>query len=300
MGKSATRSNSAAGPINSEYDRIRTRGRPEQSWGTQETMWPLSRATQSATASTRVGALAQPKRNFQTGVHLNRPLWQYSCGRTSALSLVDANAMQGAASDRVQQLAVAKTYPQHLPNRYEFMYSCGRVSPIWDVSACSPAAPSEPRPRTVDLSVHKRPHPLFQPERSVPWEVSTSAKTHRPSGRTQDLSTPKLRAEGLFREPQWPVPETALNAVASPRCTELARAKSLADGFQHAREIQWPVSKAARRATASGRLNDLATPIQRVNMNVLQFNPDAFQVKPLALKAQLSSRVAELATPINR
>ena len=96
------------------------------------------------------------------------------------------------------------------------------------------------------------------------------------------------------------VSENALNAVASPRCTELARAKSLADGFQHAREIQWAVTKAARRATASGRLNDLATPIQRVNMNVLQFNPDAFQVKPLALKAQLSSRMAELAMPINR
>ncbi|GFO41045.1 testicular haploid expressed protein-like protein [Plakobranchus ocellatus] len=315
------RPNSAVVPMDSEYDRIRTRGRerykylaehkqpkvqwwtcvgPTQNWGTQETIWPLNRATQSATTTPRVDMLSQPKKNFQTGVHVNRPIWQYSCGRTSALSNVDPNAMQGSATERVQQLAMAKTYPQHTPNRYEFMYSCGRVSPIWDISASTLAAPSEPRPRTVDLATHKNPHPLFQPERVLPTEVGSAAKSHRTSMRTQDLSTPKLRAEGPFREPQWPVSENALNAVASPRCTELARAKSLADGFQHAREIQWPVSKAARRATASGRLSDLATPIQRVNMNILQFNPDAFQVKPLALKAQLSSRVAELAAPINR
>ena len=89
--------------------------------------------------------------------------------------------------------------------RYEFMYSCGRVSPIWDVTASTIAPPSEPRPRTVDLSGHKKPHPLFQPERSLPWDVPAPAKTHRPTGRTQDLSTPKLRAEGPFRDPQWPV-----------------------------------------------------------------------------------------------
>lgn len=81
---------------------------------------------------------------------------------------------------------------------------------------------------------------------------------------------------------------------------ELARPKALTDGFQHAREIQWPVTKAAKRAQASGRLSDLAMPIQRVNMNVLQFNPDAFQVKPLALKARISSRVEELSQPIAR
>ena len=91
-----------------------------------------------------------------------------------------------------------------------------------------------------------------------------------------------------------------MNNVASPRCIELSRAKALADGFQHARDIQWPVTKAARRANASGRVSELAQPIQRVNMNILQFNPDAFQVKQTALKGRVSNRLSELSQPITR
>ena len=91
-----------------------------------------------------------------------------------------------------------------------------------------------------------------------------------------------------------------MNSVASSRSVELSRAKPLAEGYQHARETQWPVSRAARRSNASGRIGELSQPIQRVNMNVLQFNPDVFHVKPTALKARASNRVNELAQPISR
>ncbi|XP_005089623.2 testicular haploid expressed gene protein-like [Aplysia californica] len=306
-------------PQDGEYDRIRTRGRerfkylarhkdpqvewwtcvgPTQNWGTQETIWPLSKAARSAQATPRLGDLSTPKKNFQTGVHVGRPIWQYSCGRSSALDFVQPTAMSASASERVSQLAQHKTYSRHTPNRNEFLYSCGRVSPVWQVA--DHAQSCEPRPHTVDLAQHKQPHRDFQPHKDIPWPVTEAARSAKASERIDSLSMPKNRPDGPFRGPEWPVSESAMNSVASPRCVELSRAKSLADGFQHAREIQWPVTKAARRATSSGRLSELAQPIQRVNMNILQFNPDAFQVKTTALKGRLSSRVNELAQPINR
>jgi len=302
-----------------EYDRIRTRGRerlkylakhkephvewwtcvgPTQTWGTQESMWPLSSAAKAATATPRLEDLATPKKNFQTGVYVGRPQWQYSCGRASALGLVEPAAKSASASERVTQLAQHKTYSRHTPGRAEFLFSCGRQSPIWSVAEGAKTA--EERPHTTDLAQHKRPHRDFAGEKDLPWPVSDAAQQAKATPRLEQLSTPKVRPEGPFREPGWPVSGNALNGSATTRCVELSRAKGLTDGFQHAREIQWPVSKAARRTNASGRLIELAAPIQRVNMNVLQFNPDAFQVKPRALKAAVSSRVTELAQPINR
>jgi len=306
-------------PQDGEYDRIRTRGRercaylarhkepkvewwtcvgPKQTWGTQETIWPLSNAAKNASATPRLEDLATPKKNFQTGVHVGRPIWQYSCGRSSALDVVEPAAKSASATERVSQLAQHKTYSRHTPHRADFLYSCGRVSPIWQVADAT--LNSQERPHTTDLAQHKRYHKDFQPHKEIPWQVTDAARSAKASERTEALSGPKLRAEGPFRDAEWPVSESAMNNVASPRCIELSRAKALADGFQHARDIQWPVTKAARRANASGRVSELAQPIQRVNMNILQFNPDAFQVKQTALKGRVSNRLSELSQPITR
>ena len=45
---------------------------PTQTWGTQETIWPLSQAAKTAQATPRLEDLATPKKNFQTGVHSGR------------------------------------------------------------------------------------------------------------------------------------------------------------------------------------------------------------------------------------
>ncbi|KAK0051975.1 testicular haploid expressed protein [Biomphalaria pfeifferi] len=304
---------------NDEFDRIRTKGRerfkylakhkepkvewytcigPPQNWGTQEPLWPLNKATISANASHRIAELATPKKNFQTGVYINRPLWQYSCGRASVLTTVDENALNAHASSRVEQLANSKTYPLHTPNRIEFVYSCGRSSPIWSVP--NSALNSTATPRVLNLSQHKPYHPRFQPEKSLPWEVPEPAKKAKASERVEQLASPKARPEGPFREPTWQITERALKSVASPRCLELARSKSLVEGFLPAKDIEWPVSRAAKQASASERITALSQPIQRMNMNILQFNPEAFKVKPQALKGQIPARVNELAQPINR
>ena len=48
------------------------------------------------------------------------------------------------------------------------------------------------------------------------------------------------------------------------------------------------------------RLCELAKPIIRDTMDNLQFNPDAFNVKPNAKHAKASARIEELAQPIQR
>ncbi|CAL1530976.1 unnamed protein product [Lymnaea stagnalis] len=272
--------------------------RPSQRWGNQEPIWPINRAAISATPSPRVNELASPKKNFQSDARVSRPLWQYSCGRSSVLCNVDENALKATASARVDELARHKTFPQHTSNRHEYMFSCGRSSPIWEVSPST--LKSGASPRVELLAVHKSYPPEFQPEKTLPWEVSEAAKRNKPTERIETLSSPKLKPEGPFRDPKWPVSEVALNSVASQRCMELARAKSLADGFQPAKEIQWPVSRAALQASATERLNALAHPMQRTDMKILQYNPEAFKVKPQALKGQISARINELAQPINR
>jgi hypothetical protein len=92
------------------------------------------------------------------------------------------------------------------------------------------------------------------------------------------------------------ISEKAKSAEATPRLMELARAKPLADGFQHAREIEWPISKAAKKAQASKRVQELANPVERETMDTVQFNPDAFKVKPTALTGVIPGRVKDLYT----
>lgn len=50
----------------------------------------------------------------------------------------------------------------------------------------------------------------------------------------------------------------------------------------------------------SNRLSELAKPIVRDTMDHVQFDPDAFLVSEAAKKAKASSRIEELAQPIQR
>lgn len=47
-------------------------------------------------------------------------------------------------------------------------------------------------------------------------------------------------------------------------------------------------------------MSELARPIVRDTMDHVQFNPEAFNVSPEALKAKASARIEELAQPIQR
>lgn len=312
-----------------EYERIRQSGRerfkdlskhkepkiewwtnvgPNVMWGTQEMLWPVSRSIPDA--SERVKMLASPKKNFQTEQSSGRPIFYYSCGRPSMVW--ELKPMQQSANARVQELAkskaIHKEYREDRENVYwrdyndyiqrQFLYSCGRNTPIWLVS--KGAMQADDRPRTRQLSEPKQPPKEYEGARQIESIVPTNALKAQASERVQSLAYPKKRPEGPFREPQWPVSLSAKNASATERCSELSRAKTTTDAYQKPRDEMWPISRAARRATATPRVDELSKPLVRASMDHVQFNPDAFLVKESALKGVVPKRIENLARPLDR
>ena len=53
----------------------------------------------------------------------------------------------------------------YLEHRYQFVFGCGRSSPIWRPSKAAMTALD--RPRTANLARPKLPHPDYQPPRQV-------------------------------------------------------------------------------------------------------------------------------------
>ena len=87
--------------------------------------------------------------------------------------------------------------------RRQFLYSCGRNTPIWLVS--KGAMQADDRPRTRQLSEPKQPPKEYEGARQIESIVPTNALKAQASERVQSLANPKKRPEGPFREPQWPV-----------------------------------------------------------------------------------------------
>jgi len=98
-----------------------------------------------------------------------RPLFEYSCGRSSQIWSIKKSALHAFASDRLKELAQHKTAsPVYLANHHpQFAYSAGRVSSIWEVSPA--AMKCRMRARTIELSQPKQMHPLYEPPRPVSW-----------------------------------------------------------------------------------------------------------------------------------
>nr|XP_009861409.1 testicular haploid expressed gene protein-like isoform X1 [Ciona intestinalis] len=279
---------------------------PKLYWGDQDMMWPISPQTLNARPTQRLMQLAASKRNFQFGTkQVNRPEFVYSCGRNSQIWEVNKSAMKATASDRSATLAQPKQAPpQYQEHRHNHQYSCGRVSPIWKVDQAALRCPS--RPRTAQLAKPKQPHLLYVPNSEVETLIKPTALTGSCPERVSDLARPKSRGDGPFidsRSPEdtiWKVQGAARAATASPRLLELSKCKGFADGYQSNRSVQWAVSRAAKKALAAERTSQLAAPIIRASMDHVQFNPDAFLVSPLAMKARCTPRLEELSHPIQR
>ena len=74
-----------------------------------------------------------------------------------------------------------------------------------------------------------------------------------PSEHTESLARPKQRPDGPFRDPEWKVSPSTMQATATDRVTELSKAKKLADGYQPSRDVIWKVGTGAKSAVASNR-----------------------------------------------
>jgi len=271
---------------------------PRVQWGTQETLWPITKSALEANPSPRLEMLATPKKNFLREKS-SREEFMYSCGRSSMIWEVSPLATQSAASRRLEQLAEPKQPPkEYKADRDHWVFSCGRSSPIWNVERAAVEAPD--RQRTQTLSAAKRVHTEYLPNRDVKTVIPPTALRAKPTERLDNLSTPKKRDDGPFRSANWDVTDFARKAVPSGRCSELAKHKSIVEGYSPAREVIWSVPRSALRAGISTRVGELSQPIIRASMDHVQFDPDAFIVKENALKGRCSKRVEELAQPLNR
>ncbi|CAH1783291.1 unnamed protein product [Owenia fusiformis] len=270
-------------------------------WGTQDMLWDISDAAMAADPTGRVMDLSIPKKNFQTGNKVNRPEFVYSCGRSSEIWDVSPLAKKAECSDRVGFLANPKQAPaayKEKEGRPSYLYSSGRVSPLWKVH---PAAKScGERERTMGLARPKMPHQSFTGAKPIATIIPRPALSARCTDRLETLAESKNRSEGPFREPMWPVSDRAKTAQPSNRSLELAKPKSLAEGYIPERGVEWPVTRGAKKAIASARTTALSEPIVRASMDHVQFDPDAFLVSPLALKARCAPRIEELSQPIQR
>ncbi len=88
-------------------------------------------------------------------------------------------------------------------SRPNFVFSCGRSSPIWNVSGGARNAGD--RPRTEDLSRAKALHNEFLANRPVQTTIPPAALRAQSTSRLENLASPKSRPEGPFRAPDWPV-----------------------------------------------------------------------------------------------
>lgn len=285
-------------------------------WGDKDSMWTVSDASKRTNPSKRLQQLAQSKKDFKD--HTNEVhLYTFSCGRSSPLQNIRRSQFQ--ISDRIAKLAEPKRLPkinQINANGSLWTYSCGRESPIWSGRRVDQI---QDRPSKADcrLALPKINHKKFVPNRELRQDGRLSQAWYKKflergdaicTERLDQLALPKHRTDPNIcfidsRQPEQsirPVRKGALNTTASSRLEELAQPNEKRyEGFVPDR-FRWPVSKRALKHSSSDRTTALATPVVRPSMEHTQYDPDAFFVKPAAMKAKCSERIQQMAIAIQR
>nr|XP_023421567.1 testicular haploid expressed gene protein-like [Cavia porcellus] len=264
-------------------------------WGNQDPICPVSDRALTALPTKRLSSLAQPKKVSHHYMP-NRDQYYYSCGRESVIWKIPHPALFNQPSKRIQRLAQPNRFrKQHLQN--------GSAS---DHLARGPLHFSEASPRILQLSVAKGTDANYVPPRSVETRIAITTLSAVATPRIIDLAHPRIKLDGLCYKTQRselpirPISVAALHAKPSPRISALAKSKPLHQDYLPARDAQWPVSYAATHSKASPRIQELANPSSRSPVHMMYYDPDAFKVKPAALRAQCSARVQKLAEPLAR
>lgn len=288
---------------------------PRILWCNQKTIRPLKPSTLKFVANERINLLAKPKPNHklllqetENGKKCDRTFWTYSKSKQPPPTPDEVATRKIIADLYLRRLSTPKTHhPNHEPNRLLDDVSTtggGRESPIWRVNAA--ALKCGERPRTVELAKSRQYHPDYQQNKESESVIPKEVKNYEASERTRKLSLPKSRLEEQIYKPSSPeqpirnVSRGARSASPSARAIELSRSRGYKDGYVGNRSPYWSVSKSARRVTASTRIAELSTPVVRTSMETQQYNPDAFNVKPIALKAMCTERTTQLAQPVVR
>ncbi|XP_070598228.1 sperm microtubule associated protein 2-like isoform X5 [Erythrolamprus reginae] len=179
-----------------------------------------------------------------------------------------------------------------------------RMSPVWPITTS--ALSCKASHRILSLAQARMIDPNFCfPEQSEK-EISRAARSAEATPRLHQLAQPVYRKPIKFYDnarmeaPIRQIPQTALQAVPTPRILELSKPKPPPCESTMDRSAEWPVTAAAKLAVASPRLAELSQPPNRAPTNLVQFNPDAFIVKESAKNAICTERIKNLAKPITR
>ncbi|XP_015452980.1 testicular haploid expressed gene protein-like [Pteropus alecto] len=287
-----------------KWKRIQDLSRPKKQWGTpdrklfwgnQDPICPISRSALNAQLTKRLENLAQPKEVSHRYVP-NRAQYYYSCGRGSVIWEIPSSALFRKISKRIQKLAQ--------PNRVKKEHVINRS--FSDYLKKDSLKISDPSPRILRLSIAKGTDPNYLPPKNIENRVSISAQTAVIAPRIIDLAHPRLKIEGLCypretcEKPIHPISQAALFAKPNPRIVALAKAKPLHQDYLPAYDSYRPVSYAAIHSEASPRIQELANPSTRAPVHIVYYDPEVFNVKPAALKAQCSQRIQKLAEPLRR
>lgn len=244
---------------------------------------------------TRIDTLARPKRIPLGFIDDSRSVY---CNSKITKDWGDNDpSTKFCLTNRLVELTRPK--PQHSG------WTGDRPSPIWLVN--KNALRAKATARLSQLATSKQYHPHFQPPKSVYTTVSTAAKTTLPSLRMDSLSRPKKYAElpikpdscWDYSEWQSDVSQGALEYIATPTLSQLAKPKKLHKHYNECRPVMWAVSSAAKNANPTARLQKLSRPKSK-NTSKEYDNDDWYKVSSAAMSAQPTPRLEELSEPIAR
>nr|XP_048702878.1 testicular haploid expressed gene protein-like isoform X7 [Caretta caretta] len=191
-------------------------------------------------------------------------------------------------------------------DRHLFLYSCGRMSEIWQRPPLMDLA--LPSPRILKLAEPKKYQTVYlkqRPRSSPEWPVPTAALTCEASQRVQELACPKSVHPGfkLDRKVETQIADTARMTLTPPRTQRLAQPKIQKNTLCYDRgspeSTIRPVSRAAQQAVASVRTLELAK-AKEVPHEYLPARDTEWPVTKAAKHAVPTPRIEELSQPCKR
>ncbi|XP_043401186.1 testicular haploid expressed gene protein-like isoform X3 [Chelonia mydas] len=208
---------------------------------------------------------------------------------------------------RIMSLAKPKKiFDGNLQRRHLFLYSCGRMSEIWQRPPLMDFG--LPSPRILKLAEPKKYQTVYlkqRPRSSPVWPVPTAALTCEASQRVQELACPKSVHPGfeLDRKVETQIADTARMTLTPPRTQHLAQPKIQKNTLCYDRgspeSAIRPVSRAAQQAVASVRTLELAK-AKEVPHEYLPARDTEWPVTKAAKHAVPTPRIEELSQPCKR
>ncbi|XP_026509069.1 testicular haploid expressed gene protein-like [Terrapene carolina triunguis] len=256
-------------------------------------------------SSDRIRELARPKKPKAAWENYSSRLeW----GNQETIWPFSLSALTARPTPRIMFLAKPKKiFNSDLQRRLcLFLYSCGRMSEIWQRPPLMDLA--LPSPRILKLAEPKKYQTAYlkqRPRSSPEWPMPTAALTYEASQRVLELARPKSVHPGfvLDRKVERQITDTARMTLTPPRTQRLAQPKiqknTLCSNRGSPESMIRPVSRSAQQAVASVRTLELAK-AKVVSPEYLPARDTERPVTKAAKHAVTTPRIEELSQPCKR